>query len=72
MDRLLHHDFIRFEMLRKEYLNQTFNFLPEVQDKYDKLAQNDPFENAQRQITARVDVWNLVFDRESGEFGATL
>ena len=25
-----YHDFIKFEMLRKEYLNQTFNFMPEL------------------------------------------
>ena len=30
IERQHHHDFVRFEMLRKEYLNQTFNFMPEL------------------------------------------
>ena len=32
LERQYMHDFIRYEMLRKEYLNQTFNFMPGVQE----------------------------------------
>ncbi len=28
----------RFEMLRKEYLNQTFNFMPALRVAYDKVG----------------------------------
>ncbi len=47
IERAHHHDFIRFEMLRKEYLNQTFNFLPALRVEYDKAAKNQYYEYAQ-------------------------
>ncbi len=47
IEREHHHDFIRFEMLRKEYLNQTFNFLPDLRAGYDKAAKNQYYEYAQ-------------------------
>lgn len=47
LEREHHHDFIRFEMLRKEYLNQTFNFLPELRIAYDKASQDQYYEIAQ-------------------------
>ena len=34
-------------MLRKEYLNQTFNFMPELRTGYDKAAKNQYYEKAQ-------------------------
>ncbi len=34
-------------MLRKEYLNQTFNFLPRLREAYDKAAKNQYYEYAQ-------------------------
>ena len=37
-------------MKRNEYLNQTFNFLPEIVKEYDDVAKNDDFEFTQRQI----------------------
>ena len=46
-------------MLRKEYLNQTFNFMSELQDIYDKHARGQNYEEAQRQITAREDYAQL-------------
>ena len=55
LDRRHHQDFVRFETLRKEYLNQTFNFMPELQAKYDKAAKNLFYEEAQRQITEKLD-----------------
>lgn len=51
LERLHHLDFARFEILRKEYLNQTFNFMPEIQKKYDKSAKNSKYEEIQMQIT---------------------
>ena len=42
-------------MLRKEYLNQTFNFMPELQMIYDKEARGQNYEEAQRQITNKED-----------------
>ena len=42
-------------MLRKEYLNQTFNFMPELQAVYDKESKGQNYEEAQRQITKRED-----------------
>jgi len=47
IEREHHHDFIRFEMLRKEYLNQTFNFLTELRVAYDAAAKNQYYEYAQ-------------------------
>ena len=41
-------------MLRKEYLNQTFNFMPVVQEKYDELAKSQNYEESQRQITGKL------------------
>ncbi len=38
---------LRFEMLRKEYLNQTFNFMPTMREHYDKAAKNQYYEYAQ-------------------------
>jgi hypothetical protein len=42
-----YHDFIRFEMLRKEYLNQTFNFMPEIKSAYDNASITSKYERAQ-------------------------
>ena len=47
IEREHHHDFIRFEMLRKEYLNQTFNFMPELRKGYDNAAKSQYYEYAQ-------------------------
>ena len=42
------HEFVKFDMLRREYLNQTFNFLPELEKEYEDNALNLDFEKAQK------------------------
>ncbi len=37
----------RFEILRKEYLNQAFNFLPDLREKYRKMMAGQRFEETQ-------------------------
>lgn len=51
LERRYMHDFVRYEMLRKEYLNQTFNFMPGVQAEYDKTTSGLFYEAAQDLIT---------------------
>ena len=46
-------------MLRKEYLNQTFNFMPDLQELYDKRSRGQNYEEAQRQITQKEDYSQL-------------
>ena len=46
-------------MLRKEYLNQTFNFMPELKTLYDKTIEGSNYEEAQRQITEKEDYAQL-------------
>jgi hypothetical protein len=65
LTRKMHHQFVRFEMLRKEYLNQTFNFMPELQQAYDKHSKDQNYEESQRQITAREDYAQLGFDKSN-------
>ena len=45
-----YHDFIKFEMLRKEYLNQTFNFMPELKVQYMNKTRSTYYEVAQEII----------------------
>lgn len=59
LKRKWHHSFIRYEMLRKEYLNQTFNFMPDLQELYDKRSRGQNYEEAQRQITQKEDYSQL-------------
>ena len=59
LKRKWHHSFIRYEMLRKEYLNQTFNFMPTLQELYDKRSRGQNYEEAQRQITQKEDYSQL-------------
>ena len=44
------HKFVQNEMLRREYLNQTFQVLPEIVDDYKRLVHDTDFENVQRDI----------------------
>ena len=44
------HRFVRNEMLRKEYLNQTFQVLPEIVDDYNSIVHDEDFEKAQKNI----------------------
>jgi hypothetical protein len=37
-------------MLRKEYLNQTFNFMPDILETYNDITQNKKFELYQEQV----------------------
>ena len=59
LTRRQHHSFVRYETLRKEYLNQTFNFMPELQLIYDKNSKGQSYEEAQRQITEKEDYSQL-------------
>ena len=47
IERQHHQDFVRFEMLRIEYLNQTFNFMPEIRIVYDNATVGQFYETAQ-------------------------
>ena len=40
-------------MLRNEYLNQTFNFMPEIKRAYDDQVKNLKYEEYQDQIMAK-------------------
>ena len=42
--------FVRSEMLRREYLNQTFQILPELNIDYNETVHDEAFEASQRQI----------------------
>ena len=42
--------FVRSEMLRREYLNQTFQILPELNSDYNETVHDEAFEASQRQI----------------------
>ena len=42
--------FVRSEMLRREYLNQTFQVLPELFGDYNDIVHDAGFEESQRQI----------------------
>ena len=53
LERKYMHDFIRYEMLRKEYLNQTFNFMPGIQEEYDRSTGDLFYEAAQVLITQK-------------------
>ena len=59
LTRRQHHNFVRYESLRKEYLNQTFNFMPELQVIYDKNSRGQNYEDAQKQITGKEDYSQL-------------
>ena len=55
IERQHHHDFVRFEMLRKEYLNQTFNFMPEIRTAYDNATVGKFYETAQNIVTNKAE-----------------
>ena len=50
-----YHDFIKFEMLRKEYLNQTFNFMPEIRTAYDNATVGKFYETAQNIVMNKAE-----------------
>ena len=50
LDRENQHKFITNEWLRREYLNQTFNFLPDRLVTYNETALNPKFEEYQERI----------------------
>ena len=72
LTRRQHHSFVRYETLRKEYLNQTFNFMPELQTLYDENSKGQNYEEAQRQITEKEDYSQLGNVLESNMFQAML
>ena len=45
-----HHKFIIYEMLRREYLNQTFNFIPDIFETYNNITLNKKYEIYQEQV----------------------
>ena len=47
LEKKYFHRFVKNEMLRREYLNQTFQVLPEIKAEYDKIVRNEGFELAQ-------------------------
>ena len=49
-------NFLKFNSLRKEYLNQTFNFVPQLQVKYEDLIQRNTFESIQDTIASQSDI----------------
>ena len=51
LERKYQHDFIRYEWLRKEYRNQTFQFLPEVSVQYTNITRGLYYGTAQQLIT---------------------
>ena len=53
LEREYMHEFIRFEMLRREYLNQTFNFMPAIKDEYFMLTEDVFFDRAQDLIVRK-------------------
>ena len=50
LDRANHSNFIKNEILRNEYLNQSFNFMPELKRSYDADKTSALFEDFQLQI----------------------
>ena len=72
LTRRQHHSFVRYETLRKEYLNQTFNFMPELQTLYDDTSKGQNYEEAQRQITEKEDYSQLGNILESNMFQGML
>ena len=53
LEREYMHEFIRFEMLRREYLNQTFNFMPAIKDEYFMMTEDVFFDRAQDLIVKK-------------------
>ena len=45
--------FVEFDVLRREYLNQTFNFLPKTREAYDGIAEVANFDEAQEKVKNR-------------------
>ena len=45
--------FVEFDVLRREYLNQTFNFLPKTRAAYDGIAEVANFDEAQERVKNR-------------------
>ena len=43
-------NFLEFDILRREYLNQTTNFLPYIQEEYEALNQRNSFDETQETI----------------------
>lgn len=72
VEREYMHDFIRFEMLRREYLNQTFNFMPLVQEEYDKVTSTMFFDKAQILITNKMDYNRPGLNATAGRVAKTI
>ena len=58
------HRFVQNEMLRKEYVNQTFDFLPEAKKVYEENTNYKDFELAQKQFflfTQSISTKGIIF-----------
>ena len=53
LDQEKFENFLEFDILRREYLNQTTNFLPYIQEEYEALNQRNSFDETQEQIRNR-------------------
>ena len=53
LDQEKFENFLEFDILRREYLNQTTNFLPYIQEEYEALNQRNSFDELQEQIRNR-------------------
>ena len=48
-------EFVKYECLRKEYLNQTFNFMPEIRTAYDNATVGKFYETAQNIVMNKAE-----------------
>ena len=51
-------NFLKFDVLRREYLNQTLNFIPRLRNEYDALNDRNSFASSQNKIINRVVIDN--------------
>jgi hypothetical protein len=54
LDQQKYENFLEFDILRREYLNQTTNFLPYIKNQFDILNDVNTFDEAQDQIKNKV------------------
>ena len=48
--------FLELDVLRREYLNQTFNFIPGLQEQYEKIIGQNTFEKTQNLIAEQASI----------------
>ena len=52
LQRKLNHNFVRFVVLQREYMNQTFNFMPELKTEYESNVFNQELDEYQNAIAS--------------------